>query len=108
MGLRRVPELEFWATNGGPLTMTNSSGSIHLALFERPSEECRSTVAFGADAKQFIGWQKHLLDTLGHDLEVVDHEVAWSLYFKDPDGNPYEIISHDHGAVAALQSLTGA
>ncbi len=30
-----VTGLEFWATDGGPLTIGDASGSIHLALFER-------------------------------------------------------------------------
>jgi len=42
MGLRRVKELEFWAADGGPLTIANPSGTIHLALFERPADRCRS------------------------------------------------------------------
>ena len=38
MGFHRVTGLEFWATDGGPLTIGDASGSIHLALFERPSQ----------------------------------------------------------------------
>jgi hypothetical protein len=41
-GLSRTPELEFWATDGAPLTLQNESGSIHIALFERPAQPCRS------------------------------------------------------------------
>ena len=37
MGFRRVKDLEFWAADGGPLTIANPSGTIHLALFERPA-----------------------------------------------------------------------
>ncbi|HEY9025100.1 MAG TPA: VOC family protein, partial [Burkholderiaceae bacterium] len=36
MGFSRVPELEEWAADGGPLTLGNASGSVHFALFERP------------------------------------------------------------------------
>lgn len=32
---------------------------------------------------------------------VVDHDVAWSLYFADSDGNPFEITSYEYDAVAA-------
>ena len=35
LGFERIAELEFWAADGGPLTLKDSSDSIHLALFER-------------------------------------------------------------------------
>ena len=50
MGLRRTREFESWATGGGPLTIQNESGTIHLALFERPTQPCRSTVALRVGA----------------------------------------------------------
>jgi catechol-2,3-dioxygenase len=39
---------------------------------------------------------------LGGPVKPVDHGLAWSLYFADPDGNPYEITTYDHAAVAEL------
>ena len=30
------------------------------------------------------------------DREAADHEVSWSVYFKDPDGNPYEVTTYDY------------
>ena len=39
MGFKRTPELEFWGPDGGPLTIGNPSGTVHLALFERPREK---------------------------------------------------------------------
>jgi hypothetical protein len=33
--------------------------------------------------------------------------VSWSLYFSDPDGNPFEITSYEHAALAPqLQQAT--
>ncbi len=101
MGLSRVPELEFWAADSGPLTLHNQSGSIHLALFERPPQPCRTVVALSVDAPEFIAWQRHLSKALGSPVEAVDHEVAWSLYFTDPDSNPYELISYEYAALAS-------
>jgi catechol-2,3-dioxygenase len=95
LGLTVVPELAHWAEGGGPLTLADTSGAIHLALFERPPKPNRATIAFGVSAAQFAAWQEHLPGVLGQPLEKVDHGVAWSLYFSDPDGNPYEITTYE-------------
>ena len=101
MAFARVNDLEFWAADGGPLTIGDSSGTIHLVLFEKPAQQCRSTIALGADASQFLRWRAHLTEVLRRSVEAVDHQVAWSLYFSDPDGNPFEITSYDYAALAA-------
>ena len=105
LGFRRVPELEFWAPDGGPLTVQDASGSVHLALFERPAQPCRSTIALAASAPEFIAWQAHLSTLLGQLVPAVDHQVSWSLYFADPDGNPYEITSYAYDTLAARVPL---
>jgi catechol-2,3-dioxygenase len=101
LGLAPVQHLEFWAVDGGPLTLANAEGNIHLALFERPPQRCRSTVAFAVDAPQFLAWREHLRGALRRELPLVDHQVSWSMYFEDPDGNPYEITSYEVAALAA-------
>jgi len=102
LGLRRVREYEFWATDGGPLTISNPTGTIHLALFERPAQKRHSTVALSVTARDLLAWKRHLQATLDQSIDVVDHELSMSLYFYDPDGNPYEITSYEHDAVRAL------
>jgi catechol 2,3-dioxygenase-like lactoylglutathione lyase family enzyme len=115
LGLKRVPALAHWAEGGGPLTLADAGGSIHLALFEdrdaarsqrdgaesigataarsaRPAS--RSTIALGVDAASFRAWQAHLPAQLGRAVAVVDHGEAESLYFQDPDGNPFEITCY--------------
>lgn len=48
-------------------------------------------VAWRADRDGFAAAQRHLT-ALGIAFRgPVDHEVAWSIYFQDPDGNPLEI-----------------
>ena len=100
LGLTRVKELEFWAPDGGPLTLQNREGTVHLALFECAPEKHPSTVAFGVGAKEFLQWQAHLGAMLNISPTAEDHAVSWSLYFKDPDGNPFEITSYEYEAVA--------
>ena len=101
MGFKRVPELVFWSPNGGPLTIGNQSETIHLALFERPREKCRSTIALTASAAEFLAWRTHLKSVLGQPVEVVDHGVSWSLYFSGPDTNPFEITSYEHAVLSS-------
>ena len=102
LGLSRMAQLESWATGGGPLTLANASGTIHLALFERAPEPSRSTVAFGVAAAEFVAWRRHLESRLGRSIEAVDHQLAWSIYFADQDGNPYEITTYEHAVTAGL------
>lgn len=101
LGLARMPELEGWAADGGPLTLTDANGALHLALFERPPGSNHATLALAVDAAGFLAWKRHLERVLARALEVVDHELSWSLYFSDPDGNPFELTCYEHAALAA-------
>jgi catechol-2,3-dioxygenase len=102
LGLSRLPALAQWAADGGPLTLTNEAGTVHLALFERKPQACRSTIAFGVTALEFIAWRQHLSATLEAPPKTEDHELSWSLYFSDPDGNPYEVTTYEYDAVEGL------
>ena len=95
LGMYRTPELEFWAEGGGPLTIQNPSGSIHIALFERVAQPCRSVVALRVAGKEFNDWRSHLGTTLPGQVAEEDHVASVSLYFSDPDGNPYEITTYE-------------
>ncbi len=106
LGLRRMPELEFWSADGGPLTISDAAKRIHLALFERRAQPSRTTVALRVSAAQFEAWRHHLVAALGREPLLEDHQVAWSLYFADPDGNPYEITTYEYEPLrAALQEV---
>lgn len=95
LGFTRIPELAFWAEGGGPLTVQNASGSVHIALFERPRQACRSTIALRVGASGYREWKQHLHAVLAGKVNEEDHEAALSLYFSDPDGNPYEITTYE-------------
>ena len=104
LGLQPVAELATWADDGGPLTLANAEGSVHLALFQRPPQACRSTIALRVTAPDLLVWQQHLKQVLQEEIKLVDHALSWSLYFTDPDGNPYEITSYEYQAVQVLQN----
>ncbi len=95
LGLTRARALEFWAADGGPLTLQNQDGTVHIALFERPRQTTRSTIALRVSGREFWSWRAHLRSIPDLDVTEEDHEVSVSLYFQDPDGNPYEITSYE-------------
>ena len=102
LGLQPVAALAVWAEGGGPLTLANADDSIRLALFEAPPiARNRSTIAFGVDATSLMAWREHLADALGRRPDLVDHGLAFSLYFSDPEGNPFEITTYEHERVRA-------
>lgn len=100
LGFRRVKAFESWAVPGGPLTIESADGSVHLALFERENPDGYSVIAFGASADDFLAWKQHL-ESKGLKLRVTDHELAYSLYFSDPDNNMHEITTYEHDVVRA-------
>jgi len=99
LGFTAVDGAEAAASDGGPLTIANTSRRIHLALFQRSPGGSPSTVAMDTTAREFLVWRRHLAERLGRPVDAVDHRTSWSLYFSDPDGNPYEIITYEYDAL---------
>lgn len=93
LGFKRVESLMMWAVKNGPLTVANSEGTIHLALFES-EYQTKSTIAFAVKGKDFLNWKVHL-ESQNLKTEIVDHDLSLSLYFNDPFGNPYEITTYE-------------
>jgi catechol-2,3-dioxygenase len=102
LGFSPVQAFIGWADDGGPLTLADAAGTVHLALFERPPLRHRSTVAMGTTAKGLADWKVHLTAVLGQAPAFEDHGLSLSLYFADPDGNPYEITTYEHEAARAF------
>jgi len=100
LGFTRIEKYAFWAVDGGPLTLQNKAETVHLALFENPDIQ-RTTVAFGVGSAGLLAWITHL-SANGIDVQPVDHQLAWSIYFKDPDGNPFEITTYEYDAFLKL------
>jgi catechol-2,3-dioxygenase len=99
LGFTRTKELEFWAVDGGPLTLQNADGTVHIALFERSAATRHSTIALKVNAQEYLSWRLHLAQHLDQSFTSEDHEVSLSMYFDDIDGNPYEITTYEHEAV---------
>jgi hypothetical protein len=95
LNLSRIEALMSWAVRNGPLTIGNPEGTVHLALFESSKPKPVNAIAFGALGEEFLSWKKHF-ESLGIALRVVDHKIAYSMYFRDPWKNNHEITSYDH------------
>ena len=108
LGLTRSKEYEFWAVGGGPLTLQNSEGTVHIALFERSPTKTHSTIALGVGADEYLEWMRHLAQEFGELPKSEDHEVSLSMYFTDPEGNPYEITTYEHEAVRRATAASAA
>jgi catechol-2,3-dioxygenase len=108
LGFTRAKELEVWAADGGPLTVQNSEGTVHIALFERTPMKTGSTIAFGVGAVEYLEWRSHLAQELEKPPATEDHELSLSLYFTDPDANPYEITTYEHEAVRRALAASAA
>jgi catechol-2,3-dioxygenase len=108
LGFGRTKELEFWAVGGGPLTIQNREGAVHIALFERTPTKTHSSIALKVSALEYMNWRSHLPKVLVEPPESEDHDVSMSLYFKDPDGNPYEITTYEHEAVRQAFAASAA
>lgn len=117
-GLEIVPNYEFWAADG-PLMISSDGGQTMLALFkgEPPGFQPPigfQRVAFRVDEANFFAFlqqvAKHGVFThegqQTHELEIVDHDLAHSLYFCDPYGNRYEVTTYEYPLPAADAATT--
>lgn len=81
------PEPVFLEANGTALALFQANG-------ERSSPGTAvhwHRVAWRTDKDGFEAAQQHLRDRGIKFRGPIDHEIAWSIYFDDPDGNPLEI-----------------
>ena len=96
----------------GPVALATADGETHLALFEsKTATPNAQVVAFRTDAKGLKDFLARLGDLDLRDPknqrvtagDVADHGNSWSIYFCDPDGNPYEITTYDYVEFARLR-----
>lgn len=110
LGLEVFHEIES-EEDGGPLVVSSDGGSTGLALFKSKPGAARthSTVAFRVGGDGFLEFLGRLSSLKveganGQTLaasDVVDHDYCYSVYFSDPDGNPYELTTYDYDDVRA-------
>jgi len=99
LGFERLHE-GMW--NGVPTFL--GKGNTGIALFPA-STDAKSTpsghrdlrmlhLAFRADKENFLAAQRELKKR-GIKFEFQDHEIAHSIYFRDPDGHQLEITTYE-------------
>jgi catechol 2,3-dioxygenase-like lactoylglutathione lyase family enzyme len=86
-----------------PVMIGGGPAGPMLALFQADSEPATRPpehagggphwhrVAWRTDREGFAAAQQHLRGLAIPFRGPVDHDIAWSIYFHDPDGNPLEI-----------------
>ena len=110
-GLEILPGFESWAADG-PLMISSDDGHTKLALFKGEPPRFNppvgfQRVAFHIDGHGFLLFLNRLpeyplFDHNGqpaYSLQVVDHDLSYSLYFCDPYGNRYEVTTYDYQIV---------
>lgn len=114
LGLKIVKQFEHWAqSERGPLMISPDDGNTKLALFEskrrdEPTLERGKTIAFRMNGEGFCLFLDRLSDYPVFDkkgksvssLEIVDHDMAFSVYFNDSDGNSLELTTYDYEYVS--------
>lgn len=113
LGLRILRDYEQWAAEDGPLMISSDGGDTMLALFAgTPTGQSEPIgyrrVAFRVDAAGFRCFLDRLAghpvyDTAGNRVtpaDVVDHDKSFSIYFRDPYGNRYEVTTYDYRTTA--------
>ena len=86
--------------NGVPTFI--GKGNTGIALFpasDAPKSSSHREIrmlhlAFRADRQNFLEAQRELQEH-GIKFEFQDHEIAHSIYFRDPDGHQLEITTYD-------------
>lgn len=84
--------------------LATPDGTRCVALYAgEPTPSDRATISFRISGKGFARFLERLgelalEDRRGGPLRpenLVDHHGAWSLYFRDPDGNPIELTTYE-------------
>jgi len=99
LGFETVQSMLSWDVENGPLTIEDPSGEIHLALFTRKNQQPSTSIAFKTSGEEFLRWANYLKSN-DLKLRIADHQIAWSIYFKDLDENMHEITTYDYQMVS--------
>ena len=99
LGLKPSEEIVV-LSESGPLMIRNNERNINIALFKGKRNDNHTVIAFKVSGEEFINCHNTINPSLTEYLEVVDHDIQFSIYFEDPFGNPYEITSYDYDMLA--------
>ena len=106
-GLQPIQELDMWSKIG-PLFIGNKDRSVTLAIMNGTKENDGSInrMAFRTSGKKFLdflnrvdGMNLFLLKDKVTKYKLVDHDISFSIYFDDPDGNKLELTCYDYDYV---------
>ncbi len=106
-GLHPIEELEMWSKNG-PLFIGNTNRSVILAMMNgaKDNDGSINRVAFRTSGEKFVDFVGRLnrmrvffLKDRVTKRNLVDHDLSYSIYFDDPDGNKLELTCYDHDFV---------
>lgn len=97
LGFRLCEKLALWLEHEyAPLFLEDPSENVKVALVKTDNFSPASAIAFRCGGPELLEWSTYLSGK-GILERVADHEVCWSLYFKDVAGNGIEITSYDYG-----------
>lgn len=104
-GFKILKDFESWAQNEGPLSLSADNGFTKIALFtafdKKPNKDY--AIAFKLDKDAFnnfiqkassMGVRNYSGDVLS-SKDIIDHKLAKSIYFQDPDHNCYEVTCYE-------------
>ncbi|QMU54257.1 MAG: hypothetical protein GKS07_04685 [Nitrosopumilus sp.] len=103
-GLKAIKELEAWAKIG-PLFVGTEDRSVTLAIMngKKSNDGSINRMAFRTTGEKFMDFLNRVDDMelffLRENVtkeQVVDHDLSYSIYFDDPDGNKLELTCYDH------------
>lgn len=106
-GLSPIQEFDAWAKIG-PLFIGNKDRTVKLALINGTKDNDGSVnrMAFSASGENFVRFISSLDEERVYFLkrrvtnnDLVDHDLSYSIYFDDPDGNKLELTCYDHDYV---------
>ena len=106
-GLSPIQELDAWAKIG-PLFIGNKDGTVKIALIDgtKDNDGSINRVAFSASGEDFVDFVNNLDDARVYFLkrrvaknDLVDHDLSYSIYFDDPDGNKLELTCYEYDYV---------
>ena len=117
-GFTPVEKYREWADNG-PLMIGLDDNSTMIALWEGKAQQSQTSrgfhrLAFAIDADGFtsfineIGGNIDVYNEQGErlsEIELVDHDLTYSVYFCDPFGNRLEVTTEDHSEVQSILEL---